>query len=409
MILGFRSVVGRVTRSVVSWCVRTAPNRVLGWLDRRAGVTPLEVSAAAVPSPAVAATRVFIGPANFAGQGFAWARAIEATPEPASAVNLDVQDSASFRFPADQPVPERLYRVSRAWQRAQWHDVTRHFTHVLLEAERSVVGGYFGGDLVREVRALRHAGLSVAFLCHGTDIRLPSRHASWEPDSPFAPGLWDRTPALEARAARNAMALERCGGTVFVSTPDLLLDVPSAVWVPVVVDPARWSTKTPPLSRERPVVAHAPSRAIVKGSDLIDPVLQRLDDEGIIEYRRIEGVPASEMPEVYRGADVVLDQFRIGNYGVAACEAMAAGRVVVSHVSEQVRTEVLHQTGMELPVIEARADEVEATLRDILAHPEVARARAASGPAFVAAIHSGPRSAAVFGEHWLGGRVPSSA
>ncbi len=45
-------------------------------------------------------------------------------------------------------------------------------------------------------------------------------------------------------------------------------------------------------------------------------------------------MPADAMPEVYGGADIVLDQFPLGTYGVAACEALVAGRLVVSHVSD---------------------------------------------------------------------------
>ncbi len=142
-----------------------------------------------------------------------------------------------------------------------------------------------------------------------------------------------------------------------------------------------------------PIVVHAPSKAIVKGSDLIDPVLTRLDAEGVIRYRRVHGVPAAGMPAIYREADIVLDQFRIGNYGVAACEALAAGRVVVSHVSPQVRDAVLTYSGRTLPIIESRAAGLEATLRHLIDRPEEAMAAAVSGPEFVRGLHDGGRSA----------------
>ena len=70
----------------------------------------------------------------------------------------------------------------------------------------------------------------------------------------------------------------------------------------------------------------------------------------MIEYRQIVGVPHAEMPEFYAGADIVLDQFTLGSYGVAACEAMASGRLVMGHVDEPARAEVRDRTGLDLPV-----------------------------------------------------------
>ena len=176
-----------------------------------------------------------------------------------------------------------------------------------------------------------------------------------------------------------------------------------------MVQPDRWQTKTPPMRSAVPIVVHAPSKAIVKGSDLIDPVLTRLDAEGVIRYRRVHGVPAAGMPAIYREADIVLDQFRIGNYGVAACEVLAAGRVVVSHVSPQVRDAVLTYSGRTLPIIESRAAGLEATLRHLIFHrPEEAMAVAVSGLEFVRGLHDGGRSASVL-EGWLSGGSPTAS
>ena len=162
-----------------------------------------------------------------------------------------------------------------------------------------------------------------------------------------------------------------------------------------MVEVDRWATDTAPMTSGRPVVAHAPSSAILKGSDLIDPIMRTLDAEGLVEYRRIEQVPAREMPDVYRSADIVLDQFRIGSYGVAACEALAAGRMVIASVSEQVREHVRSATGRELPILQASADELEQLIRDIVAAPAKYRGTAAAGVEFVRAVHDGRASAQV--------------
>ena len=90
----------------------------------------------------------------------------------------------------------------------------------------------------------------------------------------------------------------------------------------------------------------------------------------------------------------VLDQFAVGGYGVAACEAMASGRLVMGHVDERTRAEVRDRTGLELPVHEATPESLEAELRRFIADPAAFAPTRTAGPAFVAAVHDGRRSAA---------------
>ena len=348
------------------------------------------------PQPAVPATpvRLYIAPANFAGQGFAWARAAERLPG-VGAVSMAFVRPGDFAFDVDDAVPEAIYAGSRRWQYAR-RELLPRFSHVVIEAGRPLLGQRMRADPVAEARWLQARGVRVAMVCHGSDIRLPSRHRELEPWSPLTED-WEPTSVLEEQAALLASRLEELALPVLVSTPDLLIDVPRATWLPVVVDIERWAgTGAPrPLEREVPVVAHAPSNAHVKGSALIEPVLESLAARGLIDYRRIEGVPAAEMPRVYGEADVVLDQFRIGNYGVAACEAMAAGRLVISHVSDFVREKAHEASGVELPILEATPDSLEQVLLDALADRERARTLAVQGAAFVRSLHDGARSAEV--------------
>lgn len=348
-----------------------------------------------VPPPAPRTpVRLYVAPANFAGQGFRWARAAERLPG-VGAVSMAFERPQDFRFPVDDAVPVAVYATSLRWQRRQRTHVDG-FSHVVIEAGRPLFGAR--SDAFDEALALHARGSGVALLFHGSDIRLPSRHADATPWSPFAD--WDLAPRLAEGATRNAAGVARVrthapNVPVFVSTPDLLLDVPDATWLPVVVDPEAWRSEVPPLARAVPVVVHAPSNPVVKGSDLIAPTLERLHAEGVVEYRRIAGVPAAQMPALYRDADVVLDQFRIGNYGVAACEAMAAGRLVVSHVTAQVRDHVRASSGKDLPVVEATPDTIEAVLRDVVARRDHYVAVAQAGPGFVADLHDGATSARV--------------
>ncbi|KZE92110.1 hypothetical protein AVP42_02809 [Agromyces sp. NDB4Y10] len=361
-------------------------------------------TAADIPAPIVAPqgrVRLLIAPANFAGQGFEWARAAERITG-VGATNLSYRNPGEFAFPTDYEVPTAVFAKSRTWQRRQVRAVERGFTHVIIEAERPIFGRRYDEDVTREVAVLRRAGIRVAMLCHGSDIRLPSRHRTHEPDSPFVEGGYAETDRLEEQATRHRALLDRIGSTVLVSTPDLLLDVPEGVWLPVVVG-ERWRERpaAPVLERDRPLVVHVPSRAGLKGSDLIEDTMRALDAEGVVTYERHEGVVAERMPELYGRADIVLDQFSLGIYGVATCEALSTGRVVVSHVSDQVRDHVRRATGRELPVVESRAADLDRVIRGIVADRERHRSIAADGPDFVREVHDGRRSAEVLATAFL--------
>ena len=106
-----------------------------------------------------------------------------------------------------------------------------------------------------------------------------------------------------------------------MSTPDLLDHVPGAVWLPGVVGPASFLPTAPALTGRRPVVAHAPSSSWLKGSEWVDPVLQRMDKEGLLTYRRLQNLPPIMVPSLLREVDVVVDQVVLGNPGVLAAQA----------------------------------------------------------------------------------------
>lgn len=343
--------------------------------------------------------RVLVGPTNYAGQGNLWALAMANNIPDLGARSLSVATPGAIAFAADTTVPLPVYRHSRRWQDAEYTAITEGFTHVLVESMRPLLGLRFD-DLTAEIAALRARGMSVALIAHGTDVRSPTRHAATHHWSPFAESASIRS--LDAAAEHNRHVAESLGLPLFVSTLDLLEDLPEATWCPVVIEPSRWSPSAPPLLSESvPVVVHAASSPHVKGSDLIEPALRRLHAESQIIYRPLNGVPSADMPDELRRADIVLDQFRLGSYGVAACEAMAAERIVIGHVSRKVREQVKAATSLELPIIESSPDEIAEVLHRVLNDPSGSREIAKRGAQFVGRVHDGAASAAAFLDGWL--------
>ena len=91
-------------------------------------------------------------------------------------------------------------------------------------------------------------------VAHGTDVRHPDRHGDLEPDSPFR-ALDAEVVTLRQRHADRVAELMTDHDWAFVSTPDLLLDVPAAQWLPVVVDSGALAGPAVGAARHRPAAA----------------------------------------------------------------------------------------------------------------------------------------------------------
>lgn len=373
-----------------------AQDAIASGVDRVRGVTPPPPPQPDMSKP----MRLFVGPVNYAGQGYRWSRTVETTGK-VSARNYVHDDNNPLNYSADYTVAWRTAEHSRAWQRSMVETLTRNYTHVLFEACYPIFGGLFSGDMRRQIKLLQDTGVKVGFVGHGTDVRLPSRHAKLTEWSYFRDDEWVDPALVEAVVAENLQLIADTGLPTFVSTAGLLLDLPDAHFLGVIVDPDKWANDAPLLMRERIKVVHAPTNQIVKGTGLIAPAVKRLHEEGIIEYVELRGIPNDQMPAVFADADVVLDQFRGGDYGVGACETMAAGRIVLANVSDQVRGEVEQRAGMPLPIPETTPDTVEARLRDIVARRDHYREIASHGPEFVRRLHSGNYSREALMRHFL--------
>jgi len=365
---------------------------LLGWDARPPAHVPFAVGDE-TPFQRDVSTVVGFGPANSAGQAWAWAKAVG---RHISGVHCEVLAVVKdhYDYPCDIAVAPEVFARDIHWQMTQAERAITGWSHALLEAGRPVFGTMNGRDFRGDVELLRRSGVRVGLIFHGSEIRDPRRHAASHRWSPFADSRDQYTARLQQKYDELAPLVEAFDGPKFVSTPDLLDYVAGAVWLPLVVDTGVWTPQANPLERAVPVVVHAPSNTALKGTAQVEAVLLPLADRGLIEYRRIQGVAPSEVGALLAQADVVIDQMLLGGYGVLACEAAALGRLVIGHIGDPVRARV----SGDIPILEANPDSLAEVMTKVLDDRDAARAVASMGPGFIAEFHDGRLAASVLRE-----------
>ncbi|MEV6629637.1 glycosyltransferase [Actinoplanes sp. NPDC051470] len=373
-------------RPDVSWAVdeTTAPKPVTSKPSELGAWRPL------APTTPI---RLGLGPANYAGQMATFAQAIcREYPEVSAEVTMR-HNRETFLFPADVYV-ETDRQGEFEVQLEQMRRIIGRYTHLIVDAFLPVFG-YLNGDTIEgDLPALKRAGIKVALLAHGSEIRHPGRHLKRHEFSLFRDAPDGIVPRYTGRADKNKKIAEASGQPLFVTTPDLLDDLPTATWAPLVVDVDAWTSDVPVMERSRPRVLHGPSQRWTKGTDRILPTLQTLHDKGAIELVLAERVSWDEIREMVKTCDIVVDQFAVGSYGTFAVEAMAAGRPVMGYLEDRVHT----TAGVRPPIVNATPDTLGAALESLLDDPSRTAKIGAESANYARETHDGRRTARAFAD-----------
>ena len=222
--------------------------------------------------------------------------------------------------------------------------------------------------ILEDFELMKLMGKRIGVIFHGSDIRNTAEHAARNSFSPFHHQSVELEKMRSRTEANVALLpeLHKLKIPIFVTTQDLLLDLPDAHWLPVTIDFDRFHlvAKSSPIFsdlNQKLRVLFLPSRSWLKSADLIEPILIKLRDEGVISYHSYiasgESLKHSEIPGVMAGSDLVIDQF-LGVIGVFPIEALAAGRLVMSYVPPEIGT---------IPIINITPNTLEAEIRRVAA------------------------------------------
>jgi len=242
-----------------------------------------------------------------------------------------------------------------------------------------------------DVGLWRRLGKAVAMTFYGDDARLVEGAAARNPWTHLTlPDLAAAYAARDPWKRRLGSRLAAAGVILFAANPDLLETLPEGTdFLPYgAVDVV---PQAPPIRPERTLrLLHLPSDRSVKGTDMVIATVERLRAEGVdCRLTVAEGLPHRDVLPAILRHDAFVDQLRVGWYGNAAVEAMAAGRPALAHIAPDGLARIPAGMAAELPVVAATPDTLAARIRELVAmEPAAIRELGARARAFVARWHA---------------------
>ncbi|PWC55331.1 glycosyltransferase [Azospirillum sp. TSO22-1] len=205
-----------------------------------------------------------------------------------------------------------------------------------------------------DLPVIRNAGKRIVSVFTGTDVRHWSaaepQYSSWGRRYwPAHTEKWDQPHPTKSQMVLDQYFYNNWSVANKIYTlrmaelySDVILSVPEQAGLAirpyfhfhVPIDANRFTAAVP--DREVPIVVHAPSHRIRKGSDFIQYAVNLLNFQGVkAEYRQFEGLDNAVVAQELSNADIAVDQIFAMMHGGFALEAMAAGcAVLASNVPE---------------------------------------------------------------------------
>lgn len=132
-----------------------------------------------------------------------------------------------------------------------------------------------------------------------------------------------------------------------------------------------------------PVIVHAPSDNVTKGSKYVIEAIENLKQKYNFTFILVQNKSQKEAMEIYKQADIIIDQLFIGTYGVFAIEAMALGKPVLTYLSE----DMLKTFPKELPIVNVNIQNLQERIERLIDDPKMRRQLGMKGRQFVECYH----------------------
>ncbi|NEU96190.1 glycosyltransferase family 4 protein [Bradyrhizobium uaiense] len=173
----------------------------------------------------------------------------------------------------------------------------------------------------------------------GCDVRLANegnKRNQWTMCAPQHCELYQRcTDALDHRRNFLIEKVLPLFDRVFYLNPELGHVVPNGRFLPYSNVEIEKFDVALPSQQGRPKIVHAPTAGRIKGTPMIMNALEQLRSRYDFDLVLVENTSHERALEIYRSADLAIDQVLAGWYGGFAVEMMAMGKPVACYIREE--------------------------------------------------------------------------
>ena len=178
---------------------------------------------------------------------------------------------------------------------------------------------------------------------------------------------------------------------IFAVNPDLLYFLPENISSFLPYSIASWyEIQKVPYEIDRKIkILHSPTNRAAKGSRYIIQALGNLKKRYDIEIILVDKVPNKEALDIYKKADLVVDQVLTGWYGGFAVEGMKMGKPVCAFIREEDLRFIPHEMARNVKdaIININPFNIENVLAEYLENPQLLYQKSKAGLEYVHKWH----------------------
>ncbi|MCW5702948.1 MAG: hypothetical protein KIT82_10225 [Bradyrhizobium sp.] len=259
-------------------------------------------------------------------------------------------------------------------------------------AQNKTLNAVLGRLTTLDLHVARLLGRKLFMTLQGCDARLASEgnvRNKWTMCAPNHCEMYQRcVSSLDRRRRYLIDEILPLFDRIFYLNPELGHVVPTATFLPYAnVEIDKFSLALP-SDRDRPRIVHAPTVGGIKGTPLILDALRQLESSYDFELVLVENKTHEEALQLYRSADLAIDQVLAGWYGGFAVEMMAMGKPVACYLRPEDMQFVPAAMREKLPLFNISPANLAEDLAEILDRRQEWKARGVDSRNYVETWHN---------------------
>jgi hypothetical protein len=138
-----------------------------------------------------------------------------------------------------------------------------------------------------------------------------------------------------------------------------------------------------PEPTDCPLILHAPSAPIAKGTEAVISAIEHLKGKYSFRFEVLQNLPRASLLNTLKKGDIVLDQFVLGDYGMLSLEAMALGKPVICFINEPL-AKILPP---EMPIFNSTQEMLAENIARLLENAKIRRELGMRGRNYIEKFH----------------------